>query len=180
MCRCPERTGSTVYHGLPAMRCGPSYEPGTYLVFLGRLTPAKGPDVAIRIARAAGMRLCIAAKIPRAEGRYFKEKLEPQIDGDQIKIVGEVDDEAKNRFLANAAALLFPIDWPEPFGLVMIEAMACGTPVIAFRSGLSTGNCGGWPHRIYRGGEEQALEAIRRLGELDRRSSAPVLSKVYG
>ena len=159
----------TVYHGLPANALRPSYEPGAYLAFLGRLTPAKGPDVAIRIARAVGMPLRIAAKIPRAEGRYFKEKLQPQIDGDQIKIVGEVDDEAKKKFLADAAALLFPIDWPEPFGLVMIEAMACGTPVIAFRSGSV-------PEIVEDGltgfiveGEEQAPEAIRRLGELDRR-----------
>jgi glycosyltransferase involved in cell wall biosynthesis len=159
----------TVYHGLPVNALRPSFEPGAYLAFLGRLTPAKGPDVAIQIARAVGMPLRIAAKVPRAEGRYFKEKLQPQIDGDRVKIIGEVDDGAKQEFLADAAALLFPIDWPEPFGLVMIEAMACGTPVIAFRSGSV-------PEIVEDGltgfvveGEEQALEAIRRLGELDRR-----------
>ena len=81
------------------------------------------------------MPLRIAAKIPRGERRYFKEKLEPQVDGKQVQLVGEVNDQVKEEFLANAAALLFPIDWPEPFGLVMIEAMACGTPVIAFRRG---------------------------------------------
>ena len=159
----------TVYHGLPVNALRPSFEPGAYLAFLGRLTPAKGPDVAIRIARAAGMPLCIAAKIPRAEGRYFKEKLEPQIDGDQIKIVGEVDDKAKQKFLADAAALLFPIDWPEPFGLVMIEAMACGTPVIAFRSGSVPEIVDDGLTGFIVEGEEQAVEAIRRLGELDRR-----------
>src|SRR5688500_11528520 len=109
----------TVYHGLPANALRPSFEPGAYLAFLVRLTPAKGPDVAIQIARAVGMPLRIAAKMPRAEGRYFKEKLQPQIDGDRVKIIGEVDDGAKQEFLADAAALLFPIDWPEPFGLVM-------------------------------------------------------------
>ena len=109
----------------------PSYEPGSYLAFLGRLTADKGPEDAIRIARAAQMPLRIAAKIPRAETAYFKNKLEPNIDGQTVQLVGEVDDAKKQPFLANAAGLLFPINWPEPFGLVMIEAMACGTPVIS-------------------------------------------------
>ena len=115
------------------------------------------------------MQLRIAAKLPRGERRYFKERLEPQIDGTQIRLIGEVNDEAKQPFLAGAAALLFPIDWPEPFGLVMIEAMACGTPVIAFRSGSV-------PEVIDEGvtgfvvdDEEQAVQAVKRLGELDRR-----------
>lgn len=101
---------------------------------LGRLTAEKGPEDAIRIARAVGMPLRIAAKMPRAETAYFKKKLEPKIDGEEIKLIGEVDEVRKQPFLAGAAALLFPIDWPEPFGLVLIEAMACGTPVIAYRS----------------------------------------------
>jgi glycosyltransferase involved in cell wall biosynthesis len=115
------------------------------------------------------MPLRIAAKVPRGERGYFKERLEPQIDGDQIQLTGEVNDEAKERFLAGAAALLFPIDWPEPFGLVMIEAMACGTPVIAFRSGSV-------PEVVEDGitgfvvdGEAEAVQAIGRLGKLDRR-----------
>jgi glycosyltransferase involved in cell wall biosynthesis len=125
----------TVYHGLPPDLFAPTFESGPYLAFLGRLTAEKGPEVAIRIARATGMPLRIAAKVPRSERSYFKEQLEPQIDGEQIKLIGEVNDATKQQFLAGAAALLFPIDWPEPFGLVMIEAMACGTPVVAFRAG---------------------------------------------
>jgi glycosyltransferase involved in cell wall biosynthesis len=95
-----------------------------YLAFLGRIAR---PDAAIRIARTVGLPLRIAAKIPRSESRYFKEHIRPFVDGSRVEFVGEVDDAAKAGFLGNAAALLFPIDWPEPFGLVVIEAMACGT-----------------------------------------------------
>jgi glycosyltransferase involved in cell wall biosynthesis len=159
----------TVYHGLPANSFRPIHDRGSYLAFLGRLTAEKGPEAAIRIAREAGMPLRIAAKVPRSERGYFKERLEPQIDGRHIQLTGEVTDEAKERFLTGAAALLFPIDWPEPFGLVMIEAMACGTPVIAYRSGSV-------PEVIEEGvtgfvvdSEAQAVQAVGRLGDLDRR-----------
>ena len=159
----------TVYHGLPANMFRAAFEPGTYLAFLGRLTAEKGPEAAIRIARAAGIPLHIAAKVPRGERGYFKQRLEPQIDGKHIKLIGEVNDAAKETFLGGAAALLFPIDWPEPFGLVMIEAMACGTPVIAFRSGSV-------PEVIDEGvtgfivdSEDEAVQAIGRLGNIDRR-----------
>jgi glycosyltransferase involved in cell wall biosynthesis len=159
----------TVYHGLPLKLCEPSFERGSYLAFLGRLTPEKGPEAAIRIAQAVGMPLRIAAKVPRGERRYFKERLEPQVDGKRILLTGEVNDESKREFLASATALLFPIDWPEPFGLVMIEAMACGTPVIAYKSGSV-------PEVIDEGitgfvvsNEEEAVLAIGRLQELDRR-----------
>jgi glycosyltransferase involved in cell wall biosynthesis len=159
----------TVYHGLPADLFRPSFEPGSYLAFLGRLSAEKGPEAAIRIARAANMPLRFAAKVPRGERNYFKKKLEPQIDGEQIQLTGEVNDETKRQFLAGAAALLFPIDWPEPFGLVMIEAMACGTPVIAFKSGsvpevIDDGITG-----FVVSGEAEAVRAIGRLSELDRR-----------
>jgi glycosyltransferase involved in cell wall biosynthesis len=126
---------ATIPHGLPSNNFRPSFDQGSYLAFLGRLTAEKGPQDAIRIARAAGMPLRIAAKIPRGETTYFRKQLEPHIDGRAVQLVGEVDEAKKQPFLAEAAALLFPIDWPEPFGLVMIEAMACGTPVIAYRSG---------------------------------------------
>jgi glycosyltransferase involved in cell wall biosynthesis len=159
----------TIYHGLPTDLFRPVFEPGSYLAFLGRLTAEKGPEAAIRIARRAGMPLKIAAKVPRGERSFFHEHLEPQIDGTHVHLTGEVNDEKKEQFLAGAAAVLFPIDWPEPFGLVMIEAMACGTPVIAFRSGSV-------PEVIDEGitgfvvsGEDEAVEAIGRLGEIDRR-----------
>jgi len=158
----------TVYHGMPVDAPRPSLKPGSYLAFLGRLTAEKGPEAAIRIARAAGLPLRIAAKVPRREQRYFREQLEPLIDGDQVQLTGEVNDKTKEEFLAGAAALLFPIDWPEPFGLVMIEAMACGTPVIAFRRGSV-------PEVIDQGvsgyiveTEEEAVQAIRQLSKLDR------------
>ena len=160
---------ATIPHGLPKDLFQPSYQAGSYLAFLGRLTAEKGPEAAIRIARNVRMPHRIAAKIPRAETAYFRNKLEPEIDGEEIKLVGEVDDVRKQPFLAGAAALLFPIDWPEPFGLVMIEAIACGTPVIAYRSGSV-------PEVIEDGvtgfivdGEEQAIEAVREAGRLDRR-----------
>ena len=159
----------TVYHGLPVHSLHARFEPGSYLAFLGRLTKEKGPEAAIRIARTAGMPLRIAAKVPKGERGYFKEQLEPKIDGRAVQLTGEVNDATKEKFLAEAAALLFPIDWPEPFGLVMIEAMACGTPVVAFRHGSV-------PEVIDEGvtgfvvdDEEGALRAIGRLGEIDRR-----------
>ena len=112
----------------------------------------------------------MAAKIPRADNRYYKEHLEPLIDGEQIRLLGEVDDRGKGELLRNAAALLFPIDWPEPFGLVMIEAMACGTPVIAFRRGSVPEVIDDGVSGFIVDSEEEALAAIRRIGTLDRRT----------
>jgi glycosyltransferase involved in cell wall biosynthesis len=166
----PEANWSaTIQHGLPKNLFRPAYDQGSYLAFLGRLTVEKGPEDAIRIARAAGTPLRIAAKIPRAETAYFKKHLEPHIDGDKVQLVGEVDDAKKQPFLAHAAALLFPIDWPEPFGLVMIEAMACGTPVIAYRSGsvpevIEDGVTG-----LIVNNEDEAIRAVKEVARLDRR-----------
>lgn len=115
------------------------------------------------------MPLRIAAKIPRAETAYFKKKLEPEIDGEAIQLVGEVDEIRKQPFLADAAALLFPIDWPEPFGLVMIESMACGTPVIAYRSGSVPEVVEDGVTGFIVDGEEQAIRAVSEVGRLDRR-----------
>ena len=159
----------TVYHSLPEAALQPSYDAENYLAFLGRLTHEKGPDVAIRIAKATGMQLRIAARVPRASRGYFKEQLEPLIDGDQIQLIGEVDDRSKQGFLGGAAALLFPIDWPEPFGLVMIEAMACGTPVIAFRAGSVPAVIEDGVNGFIVDSEEEAIHAVKRVQSLDRR-----------
>ncbi|MBR0847233.1 glycosyltransferase family 4 protein [Bradyrhizobium diazoefficiens] len=160
---------ATISHGLPKGLFRPSSQPGSYLAFLGRLTAEKGPEDAIRIARAVRMPLKIAAKIPRAETAYFKKKLEPEIDGENVQLIGEVDEVGKQPFLAGASALLFPIDWPEPFGLVMIEAMACGTPVIAYRSGSVPEVVEDGVTGFIVDGEEQAIEAVKEVVRLDRR-----------
>src|SRR5204863_4455404 len=125
----------TVYHGLPPSLLEPRFQPEGRLAFLGRISPEKGPDIAIRLARAAGMPLRMAAKVPRDGNRFYATKVRPLVDGQQIQFIGEVDDAGKAELLGQSAALLFPIDWPEPCGLVMIEAMACRTPVIAWRRG---------------------------------------------
>ena len=125
----------TVYHGLPENLLTPKPSSRDYLAFLGRICPEKCPDRAIRIARESGMPLKIAAKVDRVDQGYFDSAIRPLIDGHQIEMVGEISDAEKSEFLSGARALLLPIDWPEPFGLVMIEAMACGTPVIAFPAG---------------------------------------------
>jgi glycosyltransferase involved in cell wall biosynthesis len=127
----------TVLHGLPADLHQPSFDGGEgYLAFLGRISPEKRPDRAIQLARSVGIPLKIAAKVDKADVDYYREVIKPLIDeGDGVEFVGEVDERGKTKFLRNARALLFPIDWPEPFGLVMIEAMACGTPILAFKHG---------------------------------------------
>ena len=157
---------STVHHGLPPNLLTPRTMPRDYLAFLGRICPEKCPDRAIRIARAAGMKLKIAAKIDRVDRDYYETKIRPLIDGDQIEMIGEIDDSQKPEFLSGAKALLLPIDWPEPFGLVMIEAMACGTPTIAFPAGSV-------PEVIDHGvtgyivpDEAAAVSAVSRLGRL--------------
>jgi len=126
---------ATVYHGLPEQLLLPGNGSGGYLAFLGRISPEKAPDRAIRIAAQAGMQLKIAAKIDRVDRDYFKAEIEPLLAQPHVEFIGEIGEHEKAEFLGNAAGLLFPIAWQEPFGLVMIEAMACGTPIIALRNG---------------------------------------------
>jgi glycosyltransferase involved in cell wall biosynthesis len=126
---------STVYHGLPEGLYHLQAEPGKYFAFLGRISPEKRVDRAIEIAKRVGIPLKIAAKVDRVDKEYFETVIQPLLDHPLVEFVGEIGDEDKQEFLGNAHALLFPIDWPEPFGLVLIEAMACGTPVIAYKHG---------------------------------------------
>ncbi|HEY3082156.1 MAG TPA: glycosyltransferase family 4 protein [Chloroflexota bacterium] len=168
---------ATVHHGIDLPEYEPRQGPGDYLAFLGRVSPTKGVDAAIRVARRVGRPLKIAARLPLPDGyvpdaqrdrEYYERVVEPLLDGPGVEFVGEVGGREKRRFLGDAAALLFPIAWPEPFGLVMPEALACGTPVIALRQGsvpevLTHGRTG-----FVCDDEDGMVEAVGRLGELDR------------
>ena len=159
----------TVHHGFPPETYRPRFRDGKYLAFLGRTSPEKGLDRAIEIARRAGMPLKIAAKVDKADQEYFDMCIKPLLDFPEVEYLGEIGYPEKNKFLADAAALLFPIAWPEPFGIVMIEAMACGTPVIAYPFGSVP--------EVVRDGVsgcivsdlESAVAAVRRIRELDRK-----------
>ncbi|THD77382.1 MAG: glycosyltransferase family 4 protein [Phenylobacterium sp.] len=159
---------ATVHHGLDAGLYRPSVHGQGYLAFLGRISPEKRPDRAIAIATRVGRQLKIAAKVDRADQVYFDEKIEPLLHNPLVTFVGEIGDDRKSEFLGGADALLFPIDWPEPFGLVMIEAMACGAPVIAY-------DCGSVREVVEDGltgfivrNEDEAAAAVARLPRLDR------------
>jgi len=159
----------TVYHGLPEdlLEFSPDHE--DYLVFLGRISPEKRPDRAIAVAREVGMPLKIAAKVDNVDKEYFRAEIEQLMDTPLVEFIGEIGEAEKSALLGKAAALLFPIDWPEPFGLVMIEAMACGTPVIAWDRGSVREVVDHGVTGFIVNSEDEAMEAIRALHSIDRR-----------
>ena len=171
----------TIHHGLPEKLLTPQPVKPSYFAFLGRIAPEKRVDRAIHIARETGVPLKIAAKVDRADRDYFEENIKALIDGTHVEYIGEITDAEKSAFLSGALALLVPIDWPEPFGLVMIEALACGTPVIAY-------NRGSVPEVIEDGvtgfiveDEQGAIGATYRLHELSRaRIRAAVRGALHG
>ncbi len=158
----------TVHHGLPENLLAPKPIKPSYFAFLGRIAPEKGIDRAIRIAEHCGVTLKVAAKVDNADRDYYDEKIKPMMQSAKVEFIGEINDKDKSEFLSGAIALLVPIDWPEPFGLVMIEAMACGTPVIAFNRGsvpevIEDGLTGFVVEDI-----NGAIGAVDRLGHLSR------------
>ena len=172
-----------VYHGLPRRlhpaRYIASRSGEEYVAFLGRISPEKRPDRAIRIAVRAGMKIRIAAKIDAVDRPYFNSQIKPLLQLPRVEYLGEIDETQKTDFLGNATAFLFPIDWPEPFGLAMIEAMSCGTPVIAFR-------CGSVPEIIQQGvsgfivnSEEEAVRAIQKCRTFDRKRCRAAFEKRF-
>jgi glycosyltransferase involved in cell wall biosynthesis len=162
---------ATIYHGLPVNLLKPTYRPrGDYVAFLGRISPEKRPDRAIGIARTLGIPLKIAAKVDKVDEVYFREQIEPLLDQPGVEFIGEIDERAKTEFLGNALALLFPIDWPEPFGLSMIEAMACGTPVLAFDCGSVREIVDPGVTGVVVDSMDEAVRALPQVLALDRRA----------
>jgi glycosyltransferase involved in cell wall biosynthesis len=170
----------TIHHGYPKSqyRFSPVAR-GGYLAFLGRIAPEKGVDLAIEIARCAGFPLRIAAKIDRADTDYFHARIKPLLDAPGVEFIGEITESEKSDFLGAASALVFPISWPEPFGLVMIEAMACGTPVIGFRQGsvpevIKHGRTGFIVETV-----EEAAAAISQIGTIDRATVRATFERAF-
>jgi glycosyltransferase involved in cell wall biosynthesis len=161
---------ATVPHGVPPALYTPEYTPGSYLLFVGRISPEKRPDAAIAIAAAAGVPLKIAAKVDAVDREYFQSIIRPLLKHPLVEFLGEVDDARKAQLLRGALALLFPIDWPEPFGLILIEALACGLPVIARRRGsvpeIIRDGVTGFVREI----DDELARAVHEVHRLDRRA----------
>jgi glycosyltransferase involved in cell wall biosynthesis len=172
------RWAGTVHHGLPPelYQAGAG---GDYFVFLGRISPEKRVDRAVQIATRLGVPLIVAAKIDRADEEYYQREIASSFENPLVEFIGEVDEPAKQKLLCGARALLFPIDWPEPFGLVMIEAMACGTPVIAYRRGSVPEVMVDGVTGFVVDDDEQAAAAAARAGELDRRAIRRVFEQRF-
>jgi len=160
---------ATIYHGLPPDLYGREDRPQDYLAFLGRISPEKGVNRAIEIASEAGIELKIAAKVDAVDREYWKHEIKPLLENPLVDFIGEIGENEKGAFLGNARALLFPIDWPEPFGLAIIEALACGTPVIAFRRGSVPEIVEDGVNGFIVDDVKQAVDAVKRLDAISRR-----------
>ncbi len=169
----------TVYHGLPLDLYQKGDGKGDYVAFLGRISPEKGADKAIEIARRAGLKIKLAAKIDKSDQAYYQAHIQNLIEQPHVEFMGEIGEDQKGAFLGNAKALLFPIDWPEPFGMVMIESMACGTPVIAYRHGsvpevIDIGESGFVVENL-----EEAVHALENIDLIDRNHVRKVFEKRF-
>jgi glycosyltransferase involved in cell wall biosynthesis len=169
----------TVHHGLPRNLHRAGSGAGGYFAFLGRISPEKGLDRAVAIAKAHGVPLKVAAKIDRADVEYYEREIKHLLDDPLIDFIGEIGEADKTEFLGNARAVLFPIDWPEPFGLVMIEAMACGTPTVALRRGSVPEIIEDGVNGFIADDLDAAIRAAGRIGELDRRTCRAAFDKRF-
>lgn len=169
----------TVYHGIPENLYPFREGKGDYVAFIGRISPEKRVDRAIKIAKKAGIQIKIAAKVDKADREYYHEQIEHLMDHPLVDFIGEIGEEQKGEFLGNAKALLFPIDWPEPFGMAMIEAMACGTPVIAYKNGsvpevIDVGQTGYIVNSI-----DEAVKALKNIDQISRHECRMVFQQRY-
>lgn len=169
----------TVHHGLPEDLYSLETAPDPYLVFVGRISPEKGLDKAIEIARQSGMLLKIGAKIDAVDRNYYESEIRPLLTGSGVEFLGEVSDREKQQLIGKASALLFPVNWPEPFGIVMLEAMACGTPVIAFPRGSVSEVLDNGANGYIANDVSEAVNAVKLLPSFDRAACRKVFEKRF-